>query len=233
MIAAAAAILVASGADAQRGRSRGIRSDGPHQRDWTRTATATPEGFRLGNPDARVKLVEYLSPACADCVRFAADAGERLFGRYVRYGQVSVEYRNVTLNAFDLAATFLARCARPAAYFDMTHYLLAHQADWMGRANRLDEAARDELRRLPMFDAMPRLAPLLGLDRIAARHGLDRDAQQACLADRAAFDRLNALQQEVRGRNLATLPAFLIDDRPVTATNWAALEPMLRAAMGE
>lgn len=227
------ALVLAPAAHAQRGRSQGVRSDGPAQRDWTRTATPTAEGFVLGDPDARVKLVEYISPACADCVRFAADADDQLFQGYVRRGRVSIEYRNLTLNAFDLAATFLARCARPTSYFEMTHYLLAHQADWMGRANALTEAQRDELRALPMFQAVGRLVPMLGLDRIGQRHGLDRNAQQACLADQAAFDRLNALQQAARQQNIAGAPTFFINGERQQATRWAELAPRLRAALGD
>lgn len=227
------ALAASPAADAQRGRSQGIRSDGPGRRDWTQTAMRTPEGFLMGDPDARVKLIEYISPACTDCVRFAADSADALFQGYVRRGQVSVEYRNVTLNAFDLAATFLARCARPGAYFDMTHYLLAHQADWMGRANGLSEAQRNELRALPMFQAVQRLVPMLGLDRVGQRFGLDRDAQQACLADQAAFDRLNALQQAAQQQNVAGAPVFFINGERQQATRWAELEPRLRAALGD
>jgi len=229
----ALAVFAAAPADAQRGRSQGSRSDGPRQRDWTRTAIHTPEGFLMGDPDARVKLVEYISPACTDCVRFAADSGDSLFQGYVRRGQISVEYRNVTLNAFDLAATFLARCAQPTAYFDMTHYLLAHQADWMGRANGLSEAQRNELRTLPMFQAVQRLVPMLGLDRVGERHGLDRNAQQACLADQTAFDRLNALQQTARQQNVTSAPVFFINGERQQATRWAEIEPRIRAALGD
>lgn len=233
VLAVAALLVAAAPAEAQRRASRGIRSDGPHQRDWTRAARATEAGFVIGNPDARVKLVEYLSPGCADCVRFAADAIEPLFQGYVRRGLVSVEYRSVTLNAFDLAATFLSRCAPPATFFDLTHALLARQADWVGRANALSEDQRNELRALPMFEATRRLVPMIGLDRIAQRGGLDRDAQRACLADRAAFDRLNLLQQEAREQGITSVPVFFVNGERQQATGWTALEPVIRAALGD
>jgi len=232
-VLAIAALVASASAEAQRGRSNGIRSDGPHARDWTRTARHTSEGFVVGNPDARVKLVEYLSPGCAECVQFAAEALEPLFRGYVRRGQVSVEYRSLTLNAFDLAATFLARCAAPAAYFDMTHDLLGRQADWLGRANTLTEEQRDELRALPMFQAVQRLVPMIGLDRIAQRNGLDRNAQRACLADEAAFERLNALQQAARAQGIASAPVFFVNGERQQATRWSELEPALRAALGD
>ena len=66
------------------------------QRDWTQTVARTPEGgFRMGNPDAPVKMIEYLSLTCPHCA--AISRGERrdaLIRDYVRSGRVSIEYRN-------------------------------------------------------------------------------------------------------------------------------------------
>ena len=68
---------------------------GPEARDWLRTAVRTPEGgFRIGNPNARVKVIEYLSLTCPHCAEFAHQGSQRLLQNYVRPGQVSVEYRN-------------------------------------------------------------------------------------------------------------------------------------------
>jgi protein-disulfide isomerase len=54
---ALAALPAADGA-AQKGKAAA-------QRDWTQTVARTPEGgFRMGNPNAPVKLIEYLSFAC-------------------------------------------------------------------------------------------------------------------------------------------------------------------------
>ncbi len=39
--------------------------------DWSRTVAMTPEGgFRMGNPAAKVKLIEYGSLACPHCRHF-------------------------------------------------------------------------------------------------------------------------------------------------------------------
>ena len=63
VFAAAAMALPAAAAPAQR-RAGAARLD-PE-------VVATPEGgFRMGNPDARVKLVEYLSLTCPHCADFA------------------------------------------------------------------------------------------------------------------------------------------------------------------
>ena len=226
-LAAAAAALVP--ASAQR-RSEGVRSDGPDRRDWTNTASRTAEGgFRMGNPDAPVKVIEYLSLTCPHCAEFAAQGGERLFQSYVRNGRVSIEYRNYTLNAYDLAAAFLSRCAAPREYFNMTHYLLGHQPQWMGRMQGLTDAQRAELRAMTPIQAMQRLAQMLGLDAIAARHGITPAEQRACLADQAALDRIGQMMQAAqREHNVSGTPTFVINGRIADTNNWAGIEPLLR-----
>ncbi|MFL6763858.1 MAG: thioredoxin domain-containing protein, partial [Sphingomicrobium sp.] len=63
--------------------------------DWTRAVAATPEGgFRMGNPAAPVKLVEYGSLACPHCRHFEATGYKPLIQNYVRTGRVSYEFRN-------------------------------------------------------------------------------------------------------------------------------------------
>jgi len=212
------------------GRGGERRSDGPDRRNWTETAVRTPEGgFRMGNPDAPVKVIEYLSLTCPHCAEFAAQGGERLFQHYVRNGRVSVEYRNFTLNGFDLAAAFLSRCATPREYFNMTHYLLGHQPQWMGRMQALTDAQRAELRAMTPLQAMQRLAQLLGLDSIAARHGIAPAQQRVCLADQAALERIGTLMETARSQhNVNGTPTFVINGQVAQTNTWAGIEPLLR-----
>ena len=233
-LAALATLALPAAAFAQRdtreGRGGERRSDGPDRRDWTNTASRTPEGgFRMGNPDAPVKVIEYLSLTCPHCAEFAAQGGERLFQYYVRNGRVSVEYRNYTLNAYDLAAAFITRCASPREYFNMTHYLLGHQPQWMGQMQTLTDAQRGELRAMAPLQAMQRLVQMLGLDAIAARHGIAPAQQRACLADQAGLDRIGQVVQAAQSEHSVTgTPTFVINGRPVGGQNWATFEPLLR-----
>lgn len=200
------------------------------QRDWTRTVVRTPEGgFRMGNPAAAVKVIEYLSLSCPHCAEFAHESGPRLFQTYVRSGRVSVEYRNYTLNGFDLAAAMLSRCAAPGQYFAMTHYLLDHQGEWLGRAQSLSEAQRGELRGATPLAAIQRLAPMIGLDQIGARHGLTPAMQRTCMASQAGLDQIERMMQAAqRQHQVSGTPTFVINGRPVQENTWASIEPLLR-----
>lgn len=204
------------------------RRAAPAQRDWTQTMVATPEGgFRMGNPDAPVKVIEYLSLACPHCASFHEESAARLFPTYVRTGRVSIEYRNILISAPDAAATTLARCASPRNYFAMAHQLLRTQRQWL---RALTDEERSQLRPLQPLQQLQRLAPMIGLDRIAARYGLTPAAQRACLGSAANFDRIEAMQQAAnRQYGITGTPSFVINGRVINDTNvWSGIEPLLR-----
>jgi protein-disulfide isomerase len=201
------------------------------QRDWTQNVVATPEGgFRMGNPNAPVKVIEYLSLACPHCAAFAEESGPRLLPNYVRTGRVSIEYRSILINAPDVAAAVLTRCAAPRAYFAMSHELLRTQPQWLERMNAVTEAQRSELRGLGPMQLVQRLVPILGLDRVAARHGITPAAQRACLSNQANLDRIEAMQTEASSRYGVTgTPTFVINGRVADTNVWSGIEPLLRA----
>ena len=200
------------------------------QRDWTQNVVRTPEGgFRMGNPQASVKVIEFLSLTCPHCAQFAAQGASRLIQDHVRSGRVSLEYRNYILNGYDLAASFLSRCAAPSHYFDLNHALLASQRQWMGRIDALTDAQRTELRGMQPLAAMQRIVVLLGLDAIAARHGVPASLQRTCLADQAGLTRLAEMQQAAgRDFGVHATPSFVVNGRLADHVHdWAGLEPLL------
>lgn len=225
LAAAAALALPASSSLAQRGGTAGKAA----ARDWTQVAARTPEGgFRMGNPNAPVKVVEFVSLTCPHCAEFARASSPRLFSQYVRGGRVSVEYRNFYLNGLDIAVALLSRCAAPRAYFEMTHALLASQEQWMGRVGTLTEAQRAELSALDAIQVAQRLVPLLGLDEIAARHGITPAIQLQCLTQ-ANLDRLQSMHDNSAALGVQGTPTFFINGRLAPHVHdWTQLEPLLR-----
>ena len=93
----------------------------------------------MGNPAAKVKLVEYGSLTCGHCATFAKAGMAPLVGTYVRSGKVSYEYRNFVLNGLDVAATLVARCGGPGRFFPVADTLYATQDQWMGRVSDLTD----------------------------------------------------------------------------------------------
>ncbi len=230
-LAATAAIALPAATSAQDRIGPGFtnnRPDGPSRRDWLLTAARTPEGgFRIGNPNAEVKVVEYLSTTCPHCAEFAHEGGARLFQQHVRNGHVSVEYRNYYLNGVDIAAALLSRCAQPREYFNMTHTLLGTQPQWMGRVNAITPEQRAELQTLAPLEVAKRLIAMLGLDAIGQRYGITPQVRAQCLTQ-ASLDQLDALHSAGAAAGVNGTPTFFINGQMTQANSWAAIEPLLR-----
>lgn len=200
--------------------------------DWTRTVVATPEGgFAMGNPRAKVTLVEYASLACSHCRDFAAQAYAPLKGNFVKSGRVRFEYRPFILNGYDLAATTVARCAGPRGFFPIAEAAFATQDQWMARIKATPEARLKQLEGMPperMFAEMGRIA---GFQALGAAKGLPAARANACLADKAGLQRL--LDQTNAGRALGVkgTPTFFLNGKPVAGNDWASVEAAIKAAL--
>jgi len=201
----------------------------PRQRDWTQVVSQTPEGgFRMGNPQAPVRVVEFLSLTCPHCAEFARDGTPNLMA-YVRSGRVSIEYRNFVLNGLDLAGAILSRFASPQNYFALTHAILAAQPQWIARMQGLSEAQQREMQGQQPLETMRRVVAAAGLDAIAVRHGLGPEQQRACLANQAGLDRVIQMQQAGMRYGVSGTPTFAINGRIAGSVHdWSQLEPLLR-----
>jgi len=226
-LAAFALLVPTAPADAQRRRAAPAA---PVVRDWTQvTARTNDGGIRFGNPNAPVKVIEFISLACPHCAAFSAESDEALFGTYVRSGRVSIEYRNIVLHGPDLAATVLTRCAAPLAYLEMSRELLRTQQQWLARINDLTAPQRRELNGLSPLQTVQRMVPLLGLDQVGARYGLDEEAQRACLANQDNLSWVAAIQNAARTQyRVSGTPTFVINGQVAQPNDWAGLEPLLQ-----
>lgn len=201
-------------------------------RDWTRTVVTTPEGgFRMGNPNAKVKLVEYGSLTCPHCAHFSAEAKAPL-AAYVRSGKVSYEFRNYVLNGIDIAATLVARCAAPASFFRLTESLYATQRQWVGRISGISQAEKDKLAGLSDGARLGRLADIGGITQLAAQAGLAPARAKQCLGDPAALDTLDRLAAAAEAQGVSGTPTFFYNDANIGSHDWHSLEPILREGVG-
>ncbi len=199
--------------------------------DWTRTIATTPAGsYVMGNPRAKVKLVEYLSLTCSHCAAFAAEGMPVLKRDYIARGLVSLEVRNAVRDGFDLAGVLLSRCAGPAGYFPASERILTTQAVWLPKAQAYlnANAAPPADQGAAALIAMARAA---GFDR--AVPGVPPARVPACLTDRRQTAVVTAMVDEAFGkRQIPGTPTFLMNGALLPDTsNWATLQPKLAAAL--
>ncbi|MEA3081482.1 MAG: hypothetical protein QOD54_1150 [Sphingomonadales bacterium] len=198
--------------------------------DWVRTYSVTAEGgFQMGNPRARISVVEYGSLTCPHCRHFAETAVDPLVAQYVRTGKASYEFRPYILDGVDVAANLVARCNGPAAFFPMAADLYATQPMW--RARITDEDL-EKLGALPQGEMMVRIAEQTGLILTGAAHGITPAKARACLTSQSAAEGLAALRQTASARGVRGTPTLLVNGKAVPAHDWETLQPFLKPAGG-
>lgn len=199
-------------------------------RDWTTVAGKTPAGaYVIGNPAARVKLIEYASMTCPHCAAFTAESAPVLKDRMIRSGQVSLEFRHFVFNPLDLAAVILARCTGPNRFAATTAFLFATQDQWIGRGQQFSQANGRRLAMYPAAAQLRALADGAGLTEAVIARGLAPAAVDACFADAADIDKVTAMSANLPA-GVDSTPTFFVNGRLVARVGWPQLLPRLRAA---
>lgn len=203
-------------------------------RDWAQVVNMTPEGgFVMGNPAAKVKLVEYGSLACPHCRHFEETGYKPLVQNYVRSGQVSYEFRNLLLNGPDISVSLLTRCAGPAKFFPMSELVYATQAQWEDRIVKMSDADKAALDKMSDEQRIVRFAEIGGMPEMARRFGLNPARARQCLTDKNALERLLAISKSANDHGIDHTPTFIINGQVSDAATWEQLEPKLKAALGK
>lgn len=202
-------------------------------KDWARVVTPTPEGgFRIGNPDAKVKLLEFGSFTCPHCRDFHSESAQTLKSKYIATGQVSWEFRSFILNGIDVPVSLLAYCMAPVAFFATQDGLYDTQEGWIGNFQKA-QADINKLQSAPQDAQFAGIIKATQLDAFFKARGLPAARQAQCLADKAALDKLAQIRGDaVKTYNLTGTPTFVING--VTQENvfdWKGLQPKLDAAL--
>ena len=196
--------------------------------DWTTTVRAAPAGgYVIGNPAAKVKLVEYVSYTCPHCKHFD-DESRATLNAMIRSGSTSVEIRNQLHDKVDFVAVILARCVGPTRFRRYHEAVYAAQDAWYGKAAAYDQTG--EVAKLPSNNARAKaFADKSGLSAIALKAGLTQPELTRCFADESVIDAV-AKSAAAIPQTVDSTPAFEINGKLVLHVGWAELEPQLRAA---
>ena len=206
----------------------------PAPANWLNTATIASNGAIVtGKPDARVRLVEYISFTCSHCAHFIGEASVPLKRDYVAKGLVAVELRNAVRDQFDFAASLVARCGPPARQHGNTELIMATQGQWLGQANAFVKASGARLSKASIDDQLKAVVRGVGLDKIMARRGYTPAQLDACVINKASQKALIALTKEAFDeQKIQGTPTFIVNGTKLeNAGSWAIVEPALQTAL--
>lgn len=204
----------------------------PAGKAWADTVVKTAEGgYRIGNPDAPIKLVEYGALSCSHCAEFAKESFEKLRDDYVASGRVSYELRYFMLNPYDVPASLLATCGSTEAVIPLSEQFWAWQPKMfenMQAAGQQKLAAIDALPKVKQIGAISEVA---GMTEFFASRGIARDQANACLADTAKAKALAEQTQKATDEfNITGTPSFIINGNSAGTSSWKELEAKLQQA---
>ncbi|WP_010544830.1 DsbA family protein [Sphingomonas elodea] len=205
------------------------------QPNWLTTVVATPEGgYRQGNPNAPIKLIEYGSRTCPTCYQFAETGMKPLRDQYIATGKVSYEYRDYLVHgAPDLSLALLNQCVGTARFFPVLDAIYANQPKFEERLIALgkQEAKLKAWQKLPPAKVATNFADALGMIAFLKTQGLPEAKARQCLADPKAIARIAKTYADgAKLHGVNGTPSFFVNGRRVSAISWPYLESELRAA---
>jgi protein-disulfide isomerase len=129
-----------------------------------------PDDMSMGNPKAKVQVIEYASLSCPHCGHFNETIFPTLKTKYIDTGKVRYTLREMLTEPMQVAAAgfMMARCAGPQKYFAVVDQVFRSQSRWTSG----------------------NIKPILA--EVGAANGLDAAKFDTCLKDQAAFDAINA-----------------------------------------
>ena len=93
-----------------------VMLSGQTRNNWHNEVVETDFGHRVGNPDAKVKLIEFFSYTCPHCAEFAQQGEGVIKLAYLAPGRMSVEYRHLVRDPIDLTVGVLVNCGAASKF---------------------------------------------------------------------------------------------------------------------
>ncbi len=225
-----------SGAAAPAGAAGSVATKAPPAgQQWVDVVSRTPEGgYRMGNPDAPLKLIEYGSRSCPHCAAFDAEGLPELKAKYIASGKLSYEFRDFPVhNELDFGPILLGQCVEPAQFFPMLDQMMQNQTTLLAdMEKKLTAEDQKALQGKTPNQVATVLAQKLGYVDFVKQRGVPEAKALACLGDKGALDTLAKNLQVANDKfQVSGTPTFILNGQKLDDTaDWAKLQPALKNA---
>ncbi len=200
---------------------------------WSSTVTTSPIGaFLVGNPAAKVRLVEYFSYTCHICADFAKAGSLPLKTGYVDRGLVLFEYRNLVRDPVDMTAALLARCGGPKAFAGNHQAIFAAFPAFIAKVQKATEAQQKSWFEGTTAERARKIAAGTGLTALMRARGYTQAQIDAALDSEVAQAELTGMTNiGLNADRVQGTPSFFVNGRNAGVTGWPALKSKLDLAL--
>ncbi|ANU07545.1 DsbA family protein [Paraurantiacibacter namhicola] len=201
--------------------------------DWYAAQVETETGHRVGNPEAEVQLVEFISYTCPHCAHYAHDADAVMQLQYIPTGKVAVEVRPFIRNPVDLAASLLAGCGDADKFFGNHRAILSRQEVWLQKAMDASPAQTARWGSGSLGSRMRAISSDLGFYDIMESRGYSISEADACLSDETAAQSIIGTTQDAADRlGVPGTPSFALNGSLLQGVHtWPAVKASLDKAL--
>lgn len=173
------------------------------------TANAAPHYRTIGNPKAKVEMVEYASFTCPHCANFNEEVMAEVHKKYIATNKIKYTYKDFPLDGLAFGASILSHCIEnDKAYFGFVDVVFKQQKAWMNDKNPKDL-----------------LLSYLGFA------GVSPEKADACLKDETIVKFLQNGQNEAGKIGINSTPSILINGKkidPIKEDVFKALDAALK-----
>ncbi|MGB5558872.1 MAG: DsbA family protein [Paracoccaceae bacterium] len=215
LIAAPAALIGAAGLwYAKQPGSSGPNLAAAMAQDATAVDTSGVAEISMGNPDAKVTVIEYASYTCPHCRNFHQTVFSELKSNYIDTGKINFIYREVYFDRFGLWAAMVARCGGEMRYFGIADMIYETQEEWVAGGDPAQIAQN--------------------LRKIGKKAGLSDAELDACMNDgEQAKALVAAYQKNAEADNIESTPTFVINGKKYSNMNYADFAATLDEKLAE
>lgn len=200
---------------------------------WSSTVTTTPIGaFLVGNPAAKVKLVEYFSYTCHVCADFAKAGSLPLKTGYIDRGLVLFEYRNLVRDPVDMTAALLARCGGIKAFAGNHQAIFNNFPALIAKIQKATDAEKTSWFEGTTGERARKIAADTGLTALMRARGYTQAQIDAALDSQVAQAELTGMTNiGLNADKVEGTPSFFVNGRNAGVTAWPALKSKLDLAL--
>lgn len=199
--------------------------------NWNTSVVEADGAHRIGNPEAKVELIAFVSYTCPHCAHFTTEGEAPLQLAYIGTGKLELEIQPMLRNSADLVATMLVACGEPSKFLRNHTLFMNKQDEWL---ERYVEATPAQRARWESGDQPARrraIASALGFYKLMESRGYRRTEIDRCLA---SDDQAHALAESSKAAtekyHIHGTPSFVLNGVTLAGTHdWSMLAPQLNA----
>lgn len=200
----------------------------PAEKNWSGEVRRTERGYLIGNPDAEVRLIEFVSYTCSVCALFAKEGDPAIDFALLAPGKMSMELRPYIRNELDVTLSLLVGCGNNREFKALHRDFLWSQDEWL---KKVSSAPASQQAAWLRGDTAGRLnaAQALDLDDKLIARGFSPTEITNCLSDVKAAEALlvnTGADRVIYG--VTGTPSFALDNKLLKDVySWATLYPVL------